>query len=99
MAQPLAYAASFGKIDEFDPDTDNWDIYCERLDQCFTARNIDENTTDLKRAIMLSEMGKKAYTLLRNLCAPSKPDVAGPEYPRAQIPQNAYCASARRRSR
>ena len=59
MAQPLAYAASFGKIDEFDPDTDNWDIYCERLDQCFTARNIDENATDLKRAIMLSEMGKK----------------------------------------
>ena len=72
MAQPLAYAASFGKIDEFDPDTDNWDIYCERLDHCFTARNIDENATDLKRAIMLSEMGKKAYTLLRNLCAPSK---------------------------
>ena len=56
-----------------DPTTDSWDIYCERLHHCFTARNIDENATELKRAILLSEMGKTAYTLLRNLCAPVKP--------------------------
>ena len=73
MAMPPAPTASFGKIDEFDPTTDSWDIYCERLHHCFTARNIDENATELKRAILLSEMGKTAYTLLRNLCAPVKP--------------------------
>ena len=73
MAMPPAPTASFGKIDEFDPTTDSWDIYCERLHHCFTARNIDENATELKRAILLSEMGKTAYTLLRNVCAPVKP--------------------------
>ena len=73
MAMPSAPTASFGKIDEFDPATDSLDIYCERLHQCFTARNIDENATELKCAILHSEMGKTAYTLLRNLCVPVKP--------------------------
>ena len=73
MAMPPAPTASFGKIDEFDPTTDSWDIYCERLHHCFTARNIDEKATELKRSILLSEMGKTAYILLRNLCAPVKP--------------------------
>ena len=68
----MAAASSFGKIEEFDPDTDSWDIYCERLTHCFAARNINDDT-HVKRAIMLSEMGKKAYILLRNLCAPAKP--------------------------
>ena len=62
MAMPPVPTASFGKIDEFDPATDSWDIYCERLHHCFTARNIDENATELKRAILLSEMGKIAYS-------------------------------------
>ena len=66
-------ASSFGKIEEFDLDTDSWDIYCERLTHCFAARNIKDDDTHVKRAIMLSEMGKKAYILLRNLCAPAKP--------------------------
>ena len=69
----MAAASSFGKIEEFDPDTDSWDIYCERLTHCFAARNINDDDTLVKRAIMLSEMGKKAYILLRNLCAPAKP--------------------------
>ena len=73
MAMPSAPTASFGKIDEFDPATASLDIYFERQNQCFTARNIDENATELKRAILLSEMGKTAYTLLRNLCVPVKP--------------------------
>ena len=51
MAMPPAPTASFGKIDEFDPTTDSWDIYCERLHHCFTARNIDENATELKEQI------------------------------------------------
>ena len=61
MAMPPAPTASFAKIDEFDPATDSWDIYCERLHHCFTVRNIDENATELKRPILLSEMGKTAY--------------------------------------
>ena len=69
----MAAASSFGKIEEFDPDTDSWDIYCERLTHCFAARNINDDDTHVKRVIMLSEMGKKAYILLTNLCAPAKP--------------------------
>ena len=67
MAMPPASmaTASFGKIDEFDPATYSWDIYCERLHHCFTARNIDENATELKRAILLSEMGKQTCHLVR----------------------------------
>ena len=61
----MAATASFSKIDEFDPDLDNREIYCERLEHCFTAGNIDETNTDHKRATMLSEMGRKAYTLVK----------------------------------
>lgn len=53
----MAAVGSFGKIEEFDPDTDNWEIYCKRLDHCFAARNIDDDATHLKCAIMLSEIG------------------------------------------
>ncbi|XP_048247554.1 uncharacterized protein K02A2.6-like [Haliotis rufescens] len=66
-------SSTSGKIDEFNTETDSWDIYCERLDLYFTARGVDDEDVVMKRAILLSEMGKTAYTLLRNLCAPTKP--------------------------
>ncbi len=63
--------ANVGKLEDFDPDTDSWDVYCERLALYLEAKAIDDNS--MKRAILLTEMGKKSYTLLRNLCAPAKP--------------------------
>lgn len=63
----LKRMASIGKIDVFD---ENWATYIERLEQYFIANNIADN----KRVpALLSLIGPKTYSLLRDLTAPLKP--------------------------
>ena len=65
MSKPM-----LGTMDPFDPDTDSWPAYSERLEQFFMANDI----TDRKKvAVLLTVIGTKAYTLLQNIMAPEKP--------------------------
>ena len=57
-------------MDPFDPDFDNWSAYTARLEQFFVANDIAEGK---RRAVLLTVIGTKAYTLLRNILAPEKP--------------------------
>ncbi len=60
-----------GSVEPFDPDSDDWQAYTERLEQFFLVNDI---TTDQKKvAAFLTLIGAKAYLLLRNLLAPEKP--------------------------
>ena len=78
-------AGRFGELSEYNPDIDDWIIYVERLRFYFEAHeslylpedctNPDKRTKILskQRAVMLTQMGKKAYTLLRSLISPKEP--------------------------
>ena len=57
--------ATYGKIGEFDPATELWNNYIERVDQFFIANDVADATK--KREILLSSCGAKAYQLLRGL--------------------------------
>ncbi|XP_057298423.1 uncharacterized protein K02A2.6-like [Hydractinia symbiolongicarpus] len=57
--------ATYGKIGEFDPATELWNNYIERVNQFYIANDIADATK--KRAILLSSCGAKAYQLLRGL--------------------------------
>ncbi|CAC5382937.1 unnamed protein product [Mytilus coruscus] len=50
----------------------NFEEYTERLEEYFLANEIDDD--DKKRSIFLTVCGEKTYSLLRNLCAPAKPN-------------------------
>lgn len=71
-AQPTrVMAATYGRIAEFDQETDDWKQYVERLDFYFVANDIKEDVK--KRAIFLSACGSKVYGVLRDLCQPDSP--------------------------
>lgn len=59
-----------GKIEAFDSTTEDWETYIERVELYFTANDVEE---EKKVATLLSLMGAKTYSLLRNLLAPDKP--------------------------
>ena len=59
-----------GFMDAYNPDTDDWSAYIERLDLFFLANEIKD---DKKVAVLLTVLGTKAYSLLRTIIAPSKP--------------------------
>ena len=54
----------------YNPDTDDWSAYIERLDLFFLANEIND---DKKVAVLLTVLGMKAYSLLQTIIAPSKP--------------------------
>lgn len=65
--------AVFGSISEFIPGED-WEEYCERLEQYFIANGIeDTDHIERQRAVFLSVIGGRTYTLLKTLIAPAKP--------------------------
>ena len=68
----MATVALYGQVSTFDPETDDWTQYVERLNYYFVANGIDDVTK--KRAILLSVVGASTYRLIRNLVAPGKPD-------------------------
>ncbi len=63
-------AGYIGKIDAFDNATEDWTLYCERIEQYFKANDIDD---EKRVSVLLSAIGGKAYALLRSLTAPTKP--------------------------
>ncbi|XP_063800090.1 interferon-inducible GTPase 5-like [Pseudophryne corroboree] len=63
-------ARYLGKIEEFDPASDDWLLYTERLEQYFIANDIDEKK---QVAVLLSVIGRKAYRVLHSITAPEKP--------------------------
>lgn len=63
-------AGYIGKIDAFESTTDDWTLYCERIEQYFKANDIDDGK---RVSVLLSAIGGKAYALLRSLTAPIKP--------------------------
>ena len=79
MASPVV--GSFG---EFDPSSETFTAYLERLDQFFVANDIGKCGDDAnpavvraanqkKVAVMISVIGKKTYSTLRDLCSPENP--------------------------
>ena len=80
-------AATFGKIESFTANKDEWEIYVERLEVYLTANDLEEITpetdgsnanavkqrADKRRAILLSVIGPATYTMLKNLVSLSKP--------------------------
>ena len=66
---------TYGKIEEFDRDTDTWELYIERLNFYFEANRISNKGEGLTlhRAILLSSVGRKTYKLMCDLIAPEKP--------------------------
>ncbi|KAG8191042.1 hypothetical protein JTE90_029485 [Oedothorax gibbosus] len=63
--------ATFGTINSYDPGTESWAQYTERLEQFFIANGIDE--ADRQRAIFLTVVGPSTYGLLKNLLSPVLP--------------------------
>ena len=63
-------AATFGKIEEFDGNREEWPQYVERLEHFFEANSITD--AGKKRAVFLSVVGPMTYKTLRNLLAPAK---------------------------
>lgn len=61
----------FGKIAEFEPDTEDWLQYVKRLKFYFTASKISENVQ--KRAFLLTVIGPSVYDRLRSLVSLQKP--------------------------
>ena len=57
------------RLELFDPATDDWEAYMERLDLYFTANMVED---DRKVAVFLTVARPKTYTLVRNLVAPAK---------------------------
>ncbi len=63
-----------GHIEEFDPATDDWTLYVERMEEMFKANDLTGRDKAEKRsAIFLSIVGKRTYSLLRSLLALDKP--------------------------
>ena len=63
--------ATHGKIGEFSSQREDWLGYSERLEEYFIANDIE--SSDKKKAILLSVVGAETYQLIRSLVAPAKP--------------------------
>ena len=75
--------ATFGKIGEFDPNSEDWSSYIERVQQFFIANDL-QSKNDKQKTILLSSCGAKTYQLLRGL-ADNKPSEKSFEEPGLNI--------------
>ncbi len=64
-------ATLLGTMGEFEPSTEEWLQYKERLEQFFIANSITVN--EKKRAVFLSVVGAETFKVLRSLVSPEKP--------------------------
>ena len=62
------------KVGDIDPEQDDWELYVERMNYYFVANNVTQVAK--KKAILLTEIGRKAYQITRNLLVPSTPGEA-----------------------
>ena len=60
-----------GKVEWFDPATEDWSTYVERLEHYFIANDIA--TEAKRRSTLLTVAGPEVYSLACNLVAPNKP--------------------------
>ena len=65
-------ATSYGKLDEFDPSSDEDWIQCIKWMKYYFAAN-GITSADKQRAVLISAMGAKVYKTLRNLITPHNP--------------------------
>ncbi|XP_062400896.1 uncharacterized protein K02A2.6-like [Sardina pilchardus] len=63
--------AMVGTLTAFDSQTQTWEEYVEVLGHFFVANGITDEGK--KRAILLSSVGSRTYSLMRNLLSPHKP--------------------------
>ncbi len=61
--------ATFGKLEEFNPDTTLWTEYHERMEHFFSANKIEQDK--LKCDIFLSSCGSSCYKLIKTLSSPT----------------------------
>ena len=84
FGNPAIASPLLGSVGEFDPSSEAFTAYLERLDQFFVANDIgkcaDDTTATVVRAanqkkvaVMISVIGKKTYSTLRDLCSPENP--------------------------
>ena len=63
-----------GHLESFDPDTDEWTQYVERMEEMLLAKDLTGEAQKNKRhSIFLSVVGKRTYNILRSLLAPTRP--------------------------
>jgi hypothetical protein len=62
--------ATFGKLGEFNPDTESFPAYLERAHIFFAANSIGE---EKQVPVFLNAVGSTVYGLLRDLLAPTNP--------------------------
>ena len=63
---------TYGKIGEYDPDSEDWLQYVKRLENFLVANSI--TSTKKKRATFLAVIGHSAYRILQSLAMPEKPN-------------------------
>ncbi|KAJ7994080.1 hypothetical protein DPEC_G00262220 [Dallia pectoralis] len=63
--------ALVGTLTAFDSQTQTWEEYVEVLGHFFVANEIEDG--EKKRAILLSSVGSRTYSLMRTLLSPDKP--------------------------
>ena len=69
----IAIMPKFGTVEAFNINgKEKITEYFERLDEYYCANDIDEERK--KKAILLTAIGSEAYSLLRNLVFPAKPN-------------------------
>ena len=61
---------TFGKIDEFNGENEEWRHYIERMNHFFEANGIEDQ--EKQRSIYLVSVGAKTYKLIRSLVAPGE---------------------------
>ena len=63
-------AAVLGKVEQYDPELEEWPQYVERLEYFFEASGMTD--AEKKRSVFLSVIGPSPFKLLRNLASPAK---------------------------
>ena len=63
--------ATLGQVEPFELEGGDWNVYSERLDQFLVSNGVVDDAK--KVAVFLTVIGGRAYALLRNLLAPTKP--------------------------
>lgn len=63
--------AYFGKVDVFDPKSETWSRYIEKLEFYFEANNVNQDKT--KGQYYYHHVGSTMYGLVMDLIAPQKP--------------------------
>ena len=66
LVMRINYVFYLGPIDEFKPDSENITTYLEKIDLFFIANDVAE---DKKVPVLLSCIGPKTYSILKNLTA------------------------------